>query len=49
LPKVIIEASKTDNGNTNGTILGIANSRNFRTIPKSRSLPANSAINNQTD
>jgi len=45
----MIEANKTDKGSTSGIILGIANSKNLRTIAKSKSLPANSAMNNHTD
>lgn len=44
-----MEANKTDNGNTKGMILGIANNKNLITIRKSKSLPASSAMNNQTD
>jgi hypothetical protein len=44
----MIEASKTDNGKTNGIILGIEKSRNFTTKIKSKSLPANSEIKSQT-
>jgi hypothetical protein len=45
----MIEANKTDRGNTSGIIRGMANNKNLRTIIKSKSLPANSAINSQTD
>jgi hypothetical protein len=44
----MIEASKIESGNTSGTKRGIENSKNLRTIEKSKSLPANSAISNQT-
>lgn len=43
-----MEASKIDNGNTSGTIRGIAKAKNLITITRSKSLPANSDINNQT-
>ena len=43
-----MDASKTDSGNTSGTMRGIEKSRNFKTEIKSRSLPANSEINSQT-
>ena len=48
LPKVIIEAKTTDNGNTKGIILGILNNKNFIIIIKSKSLPASSDIKSQT-
>lgn len=44
----MIEANNTDKGKTNGIILGIENNKNFTTIKKSKSLPANSEMNNQT-
>jgi hypothetical protein len=44
----MIEAKTTDRGKTNGIILGIENNKNFITVRKSKSFPANSAINNQT-
>ena len=37
-----------DRGKTKGTIRGIEKAKNLMTIMKSKSLPANSAINNQT-
>ena len=43
-----MEASKIDRGNTSGMIRGIENKRNFITNAKSKSLPASSAMNNQT-
>jgi len=44
----MIDAKRTDKGNTKGTIRGIENTKNFTTIKKSRSFPANSEMNNQT-
>lgn len=44
----MIEARSTDRGSTIGTIRGIAKSKNLMTIKVSKSLPANSEINNQT-
>jgi hypothetical protein len=44
----MMEDNKTESGNTNGTIRGIENKRNFKTSIKSKSLPASSEINNQT-
>jgi hypothetical protein len=44
----MIDDNKTVSGKTIGTSLGEANSKNFSTITKSKSLPANSLINNQT-
>jgi hypothetical protein len=43
-----MDAKSTESGSTKGIILGIENSKNFITNIKSRSLPANSEINNQT-
>lgn len=43
-----MEANSTESGSTKGTILGVANRRNFRTEIKSRSFPASSDINNHT-
>jgi hypothetical protein len=43
-----MEANKMDRGNTKGIIRGIENSKNFIINAISKSLPANSAINNQT-
>ena len=43
-----MEANKIESGKTKGTIRGIENNKNFKTIIKSRSLPVNSEINNQT-
>jgi hypothetical protein len=43
-----MEANNTDKGRTNGIIRGIENIKNLNTIDKSKSLPASSAINNQT-
>ena len=44
----MIEANKTDNGNTSGIIRGIEKSRNFTTNIKSKSLPASSKIKSHT-
>jgi hypothetical protein len=43
-----MEANSMDNGKTNGTKRGIEKSKNFSTIAVSKSLPANSAMSNQT-
>jgi hypothetical protein len=44
----MMDAKSIESGKTNGTNLGIENSKNFKTIEVSKSLPANSAINSQT-
>ena len=44
----MMEANNTDKGSTKGIIRGIENNKNLITIIKSKSLPASSAINNQT-
>ncbi len=44
----MMDANTTESGSTNGIILGNEKSKNFITVKKSRSLPANSAINSQT-
>jgi hypothetical protein len=44
----MMEANNTDRGSTKGTIRGIEKVKNFKIIIKSKSLPANSDINNQT-
>jgi hypothetical protein len=44
----MIEAKSMESGKTNGTKRGIENSKNLSTIEKSKSLPASSAISNQT-
>lgn len=43
-----MDAKSIESGKTNGTIVGKAYNRNFNIRKKSRSLPAKSAINNQT-
>ena len=43
-----MEANSTERGSTSGTILGVANKRNFKTETKSKSFPASSEINSQT-
>ena len=44
----MIDANNTDSGRTRGTTRGMANKRNLITEIKSKSFPANTAINNQT-
>ncbi|GEC78629.1 hypothetical protein FAQ01_14990 [Flavobacterium aquatile] len=44
----MIEAKRTESGNTIGIILGIANSKNFKINSISKSFPASSEMNNQT-
>ena len=43
----MMEANKTESGNTNGTIVGAQKDKNLTMVKKSKSLPANSAMNNQ--
>lgn len=43
-----MDAKSMESGKTRGIILGIENSKNFKTNIKSKSFPANSAMNNQT-
>ena len=43
-----MEANSIESGNTNGTIRGMENARNLIIINRSKSLPANSDMNNQT-
>ena len=45
----MIDVSKIDKGNTNGTNRGETNNKNLRIYVISKSLPANSDINNQMD
>jgi hypothetical protein len=47
LPKTIKEVTKILSGRTSGISRGETNHRNFKTIKKSRSLPASSLIYNQ--
>ena len=44
----MMDAKSMESGNTNGIKRGMEKSRNFKTINASKSLPANSAISNQT-
>jgi len=44
----MIEAKSTESGNTKGTTLGDAKSKNLITEIKSKSLPANSEMKSQT-
>ena len=43
-----MDAKTTERGNAIGTKLGILNNKNFNIKLKSKSLPANSEMNNQT-
>ncbi len=44
----MMDAKSMESGKTKGTKRGIEKSKNFNTIEGSKSLPANSAISNQT-
>lgn len=45
----MIDANNTESGKANGTKLGILKIKNFKIKETSKSLPANSPINNQMD